>query len=123
MKKYIGKYLTINSIKDVMYDIAMQEIEEMSEERAIDYLMNEAIPINTPINHLIYWEQTEQIAYEFYKEILELMYERYNDYIPYKYIETLNDITWFAWEYIVFGNENNINEIIKLAKDKGIINE
>jgi len=123
MKKYKGKYLTINSIEDVMYDIALQEIDGMDEEDARYYLMNDAIPVTGSVSNLIYYSQTEPIACEFYDEIMELVNEIYFKDVPYEVVKSLNNLTWFVWEYIVFGNENNIDEIIEIAKDKGIINE
>ena len=123
MKQYKGKYLTVIDIKDVMYDIALQEIDGMSEEEARHFLLEDAIPVNGSVSNLIYFSQTEPIACEFYDDIMPLIKEIYYKDVPYEVIKSLNNITWFAWEYIVFGNEQNINEIIELAKEKGIINE
>jgi len=121
MKKYTGKYLTVIDIKDVMYDIALQEIDNMSEEDARYYLLEDAIPVTGAVSNLIYYSQTEPIACEFYDDIMPLMEDVYYKSIPFEVIKTLNNITWFAWECIVFGNEQNINEIIEIAKEKGIL--
>jgi len=123
MKQYLGKYLTINSIKDVMYDIALQEIDGMDEEEAKDFLMNDAIPSFGSVSNLVWFSQTEPIACEYYDEIMELANDFYYKNIPYEIVKSLNNITWFAWEYIILGNKENVNEIIKIAKEKGIINE
>ena len=123
MKQYLGKYLTINSIKDVMYDIALQEIDGMDEEEAKDFSMNDAIPSFGSVSNLVWFSQTEPIACEYYDEIMELANDFYYKNIPYEIVKSLNNITWFAWEYIILGNKENVNEIIKIAKEKGIINE
>jgi len=118
MSKYIDIY---NTIKDEMFDIALDEIYGMSEEEAIHYLMNDAIPVTGAVSELIYYSQTEPIAREYHCEIVEMMKDVYGDCIPYGCIKSGNDMTWFAWEYLVLGNESNIDEIIELAKEKGII--
>jgi len=123
MEKYLSKYLTVNSIKDVMYDIALQEIDGMDEEEAKDFLMNDAIPVTGSVSNLVWFSQTEPIACEYYDEIMELANNFYYKNIPYEIVKLLNNLTWFAWECIVLGNEENIDEIIKIAKEKGIINE
>ena len=116
MKKYTGKYLDINSIEDVMFDIAIDEIEYMTEYEARKYLMNDAIPITGSVKNLIYYADTEPIACEYYDEIMDLIEDIYWKDVPIDVIKSLNNLTWFAWEYIVLGNEENINKIIELAK-------
>jgi len=118
----MGKYIEFcNSVKDEMYDIALCEIDCMNEEEARYYLMNDAVPATGAVSELIYYSQTEPIAREYHSEIVEMMRDVYGDCIPYQAIKTGNDMAWFAWEYLVLGNEYNINEIIELAKDKEII--
>jgi len=121
MKQYTGKYLTINSIEDVMFDIALIEIDGMTEEEARNFLINDAIPVNGSVTSLIYYSQTEPIACEYYGDIMYLIEEIYCKDVPFEVIKSLNNLTWFAWEYIVLGNEENVNEIIEIAKDKKLI--
>ena len=118
----MGKHIEFcMSIKDEMYDIALCEIDGMSEEDARYYLLNDAVPVTGAVSELIYFSQTEPIAREYHSEIVEMMRDVYGDCISYQSIKTGNDMTWFAWEYIVLGNEANIDEIIELAKDKELI--
>ena len=118
----MGKYIEFcNSVKDEMYDIALCEIDGMSEEEARYYLLNDAVPVTGAVSGLIYYSETEPIAREYHCDIVELMGDVYGDCIPYQSIKSGNDMTWFAWEYLVLGNESNIDEIIELAKDKEII--
>jgi len=57
MKQYKGKYLTIVDIKDVMYDIVLQEIDGMNEKEARNYLLNDVIPVTGSVSNLIYYAQ------------------------------------------------------------------
>jgi len=118
----MGKYIEFcMSVKDEMYDIALGEINGLNEEEARYFLMNDAVPVTGAVSGLIYYSETEKIGCEYYCEIIEMMSEIYGNEIPYKVISSLNSLTWFAWEYIVLGNESNIDEIIEIAKDKEII--
>ena len=112
-----------DNIESVMKDIALDEIDGMNEENARYYLMNDAIPSTGSVTNLIYYSQTEPIAKEYYNEIVEYIYEIYGESIPFRVVESLNNLTWFAWEYNILGNEENIDAIIELAKEKGLLNE
>jgi len=118
----MGKHIEFcMSVKDEMFDIALNEIDGMSEEDARYFLMNDAVPVTGAVSGLIYYSQTEPIAKEYYEEIIEMLRELYGEEIPYKLIKTLNNLTWFTWEYLILCNEENVNEIIELAKDKKLI--
>lgn len=110
------------SLKDELYEIALQNIEGMTEEEARYYLENDAIPASGSVSGLIYYNETEPLACDYYDEIIEIMQEIYGDCILAD-ILTLNNMTWFAWEYLILGNEEVIDEIIELAHERNILKE
>ena len=117
-----GKYIKLcRTVKEKMFDIALQEIEGMDEEEARYFLMDDAVPNYGAVTKLIYHSDTSPIAAEFYDEIIELICNIYGDNIPCSSVDSLNTIAWFAWEMIVLGNESNIDEIIELAKEYEVI--
>ncbi len=102
--------------------IAFDNIEGMSEEEARNYLMNEAHPASGSVGGLIYYNETEPIACEHHDEIIEMMQDVYGNYIPSDRL-SLNDLAWFAWEILILGNEDIIDEIIEEAVEKEIVKE
>ena len=122
MKNYEAKFLkSVESIEDVMLDIALYNIDGMDEEEAKDFLLNNAIPAYGAVSGLIYYKETKPIAVQFYNEIIELLKDIYGDYIPTQVIENLNNLSWSAWEVLVLGNEDFIDKILDKAKKLNIL--
>ena len=108
----------INELKKITF----QNIDGMSEEEARNYLMNNAIPSCGSVSGLIYYSETEPLACEYFDEIIEIMKDVYGNCIPSNRL-SLNDLAWFAWQYLILGNEDMIDEIIEEAIEEGIIEE
>ena len=119
-----GKYIELcESIEEKMFDIALQEIEGKNEKEAEDYLMYYAIPSSGSVTKLIYHCDTEPIGCEYYSQIMEVAKEMCGERIDYEHTKTLNDLVWFAWDVLILENEENIEKIIKIAKERGIIDK
>ena len=124
MKNYKAKYLeSIETLEDIMMDIALYNIEGMDEKEAKDFLLNDAIPAYGAVTGLIYYKETEPITIQFYNEIIELLRDIYGDCIPAQIVENLNSLTWSAWELLVLGNEYFIEEILNKAKELNILED
>jgi len=96
-------------LRQIMKDIAIDNIDGMDRDEARYYLENEAIPVSGSVSGLIYYADTEPYAQEFHDEIIELMEEIYDKEIPSELL-TLNAMTWFAFEYLLSGMVDEIIE-------------
>ena len=119
-KEKILEYYEIRSIKDCMMDIALYNIDGMSFEEAKHYLEYDANPSVGSVSGLIYYSETEPIAYVFYDEIMELINECYGNEIPYQLVSKLNNITWFAWENYI-GDDDFIEDVLEKALELKLI--
>ena len=95
------------NIYQEMLEIAKENIEGLDYEEALYYLNNDAIPAAGSVTGLIYYSDTEQIAEKYYDEIIDLMKELYGNNIPTDLL-TLNNMAWFAWEYYILGNGEQV---------------
>ena len=119
-KEKILEYYEIKTIKDCMMDIALYNIDGMSYEEAKRYLEYDAIPVSGSVSGLIYYSETEPIAYTFFDEIIELIHEIYGNEIPFKVIRTMNNLTWFAWENYI-GDDDFIKDVLEKAVELKLI--
>ena len=103
----------IDEIKDVVIDIMLDNIEGLNYEEAEYYLINDAEPSIGSVNGLIYYSETEQIACEFYEEIIEYASDIYGDNIPIDLVKSLNNMTWFIFNS--FRYEDFIKEVLEKA--------
>jgi len=107
------------TLKEKMFEIALNNIDGMTEEEAEHYLENDAIPATGSVSGLIYYSETEPITIEYFDDIIEIMKEYHGDCIPSEYL-SLNNMAWFAFEHYVF---HYTTEIIEEAKKRGLLNE
>ena len=111
-----------DTLEYVFMDIALYNIEGLTEEEAkgfFDY--PNCDPSTGAVSGLIYYVETEPIAQEYYDEIVEMLHNLYGEEIPYKSIDSLNTLTWFAWEYTVCDNEDFRDKVISVAKEKSLL--
>jgi len=95
----------MKNLRDALLCLARENIEGLTYQEALYYLDNDAIPSDGNVSGLIYCSETEELAKKFHDEIIELMEELGVDR-PLK----LNDMAWFAWEALIFGNGERILE-------------
>ena len=92
----------VKSLRDVMKDICLYNIADLSVEEAEEYLEQDARPNTGAVVGLIYLAETEPIACAFYDDIVSLLKETYWDERGYKdIISSLNDMAWFAFNYFI----------------------
>ena len=97
------------NIYQEMLEIAKENIEGMDYEEALNYLNDDAIPSSGSVSGLIYCSDTESMAIDYHDKIINLMKEEYGNCIPAN-ILTLNNMAWFAWEYYILGNGEQVLE-------------
>ena len=99
----------MSELRQVMKDIAIDNIDGMNREEARYYLENDAICSAGSVSGLIYYKETEPIAQEYHDEIIDMMTEVFGDNIPSEML-SLNMMAWFAFENLLGGM---IDEIIE----------
>ena len=105
-----------DTLEYVFMDIALYNIEGLTKEDAKDFFKgSNCNPAIGSVAGLIYFTETEPIAKEYYDEIIKIFYEAYGDCIPYESINSLNNLTWFAWVYMVCDNEGLRDKVISVA--------
>jgi len=122
MEYYMPKYIkNVDSLDKALMDIALYNIDGMSEEEARNFLMNDAIPEMGSVKKMFYYSETEPFAVEFYEEILEELKDVYGKDIPYEAVKSLNNVAWAAWGVKVLGNEEFIDRVIEKAKELDLL--
>lgn len=119
-KEKILEYYEIKNVRDCMMDIALYNIDGMDYEEAKHYLEYDSNPSIGSVSGLIYYSETEPIAYTFYDEIMELINDIYGNEIPYQLVSKLNNITWFAWENYI-GDDEFIEDVLEKALELKLI--
>jgi len=109
-----------NTLENEFLEIAFEEIDGMYYDEAYNFLLNDAEPENGSVSGLIYYDDTEKLAFDYYYEMMEKFNEVYGDEIPYNCIKNLNDLTWGAWN-LIMRNEENIKDILEIALDRDVI--
>ena len=112
----------METLEEALVNIALGNINGLTEEEARYYLMHDAIPAFGSVSGLIYYSETESLATKYYGEILELLEECYGECIPNDVLE-LNSMAWFAFEYYILGNESTIEDIIDKAIEDGLLED
>jgi len=108
-----------NTLENEFLQIALDNIDGMTYGEAYNFLMNDAEPSSGSVNGLIYYSETEGIAEDYYEDIIDLFCDIYgNKTLPYDLVQSLNNMTWAAWSFMVYGNEDNIEKILKIALKK-----
>ena len=105
----------MRNLQDALLCLARENIEGLTYEEALYYLDNDAIPSDGNVSGLSYTSDTKKLAREFHDEIIELMEELEVDR-PLK----LNDMAWFAWEALIFGNGERVLEDLGWSKEEDI---
>ena len=98
-----------------LLNIAKENINGLTYEEALYYIDNDAIPSDGNVSGLIYCSETEELAKKFHDEIVNLMEELEVDR-PLK----LNDMAWFAWEALIFGNGERVLKDLGWSKEEEI---
>ena len=110
----------MSELRQVMKDIAIDNISGMDRDEARYYLENDAICSVGSVSGLTYYKETEPIAQEYHDEIIDMMIEVFGDNIPSEML-SLNMMAWFAFESLlgemideiieeVYGDEEDLEE-------------
>ena len=100
------------TLREELIEMAKKEIEGMARKEAIYWLNNDAIPSSGSVTALMYYRDTEPFACRHHDEIVEIMEESDMK------LMTLNDMAWFAWEYYILGQgEEIIDELMGIEED------
>jgi len=105
----------MKNLRDVLLNIAKENINGLTYEEALYYIDNDAIPSDGNVSGLIYTSDTKKLACKFHDEIIELMQE-FGFEKPLK----LNEMAWFAWEALIFGNGERVLEDLGWSKEEDI---
>ena len=107
-------------LKEFFYEIALQNIKGLTKSEAKHYLKNDALPGIGSVSGLIYNYEIEEIFYSYYNELIEILSEIYPECVPLNKLDK-SYLVWSAWELMIFDNEENIKEILKIAEKEGIL--
>ena len=100
------------TLYEELLKIAKDNIEGMTYDEALYWLDNDAIPSIGSVSGLIYYHETEPLACRHHDEIMEMIKEvklmKEADIVNAPM--TLNDMAWFAWNYLILCNGERVLE-------------
>ena len=119
---YMAKHLSrVNTLDDAFLDIALDNIDGLSEKEARYYLSNDAIPEAGSVSGLIYNDDIKSIFSNYYEEIIEKLKELYGNEIPSDVMSEEDEAVYKTWKLTVLGNDDFINKTIDKAKELNLI--
>ena len=109
----------MKTLKEIFYEIALNNIEGLTKSEAKHYLKNDALPSAGSVSGLIYNDEIDEIFYNHYDELIEILNGVY-ECIPLNKLDK-SYLVWSAWELIILHNKENIKEILEIAEKEGIL--
>ncbi len=119
---YMAKHLSrVNTLDDAFLDIALDNIDGLSEEEARYYLENDAIPETGAVSGLINNNDIKSIFSNYYEEIIEKLKKLYGNEIPSDVMLEEDKAVYKVWNFTVPGNDDFIDKTIEKAKELNLI--